>query len=163
MKESERPPGFDRFRFNSPFLDLIGPIYSKSNDAGITIGLRIEERHCNRRGTVHGGVLTSLADITLGYSAGHGQVALQLTTIALNIEFLGPATLGRWVEWAGSVTKFGRSIAHANCVVTSDSLPVARATGMFRVHHLKDQASDASREHSGFDSKRDRQPDDDSR
>lgn len=163
MKESEHPPGFEPFRFNSPFLDLIGPVYSKSSDAGITVGLYIEERHCNRRDTAHGGVLTSLADITLGYSAGHGQVAVQLTTIALNIEFLGPAKIGRWVEWAGSVTKFGRSIAHANCIVTSDSRPIARATGMFRVHQLRNQASNASREHDASDSKHDRQHDDDGR
>lgn len=134
MTIAEQEPRFELFPFNSPFLALIGPVYSKPNDAGITIGFRIEERHCNRRGTVHGGMLTSVADVTLGYSAGSGQVDVQLTTIALNIEYLGPAQVGRWIECAGSVTKFGRSIAHARCVVTSDAREVARATGMFLVH-----------------------------
>lgn len=126
-------PGFESFPFNSPFLDLIGPVYSKPNDTGITIGFQIEERHCNRRGTVHGGVLASVADVTLGYSAGSGQVDVQLTTIALNVEYLAPAQVGRWIECAGSVTKFGRSVAHARCVVTSEACEVARATGMFLV------------------------------
>lgn len=149
MKETERPPGFEPFRPSSPFLDLIGPVYSKTNGAGITIGLRIEERHCNRRGTLHGGVLTSIADVTLGYSAGHGQADVQLTSIAFNIEFLGPAALGRWVEWIGTVTKFGRNLAHAQCVITSEGRDVARATGMFLVHRpAQTISSDAHRSNS---------------
>ncbi|MEX0955013.1 MAG: PaaI family thioesterase [Rhizobiaceae bacterium] len=136
MRVAKQVHGLEPFAFNSPFLELIGPIHSKPNDTGITIGLQIEERHCNRRGTAHGGVLTAIADVTLGYSAGNGHVDVQLTTVALNIEYLGPAQVGRWVECAGCVTKFGRKIAHAQCVITSEGRDVARATGMFLVHRL---------------------------
>jgi acyl-coenzyme A thioesterase 13 len=142
MTIAEQEPRFELFPFNSPFLALIGPVYSKQDDAGITIGFQIEERHCNRRGTVHGGVLTSVADVTLGYSASIGQVDVQLTTVALYIEYLGPAQVGRWIECAGSVTKFGRRIAHAQCVVTSEAREVARATGMFLVHRSAQTSSD---------------------
>ena len=145
MTVAKQMPGFEPFAFNSPFLDLIGPVHSKPNDTGITIGLQIEERHCNRRGTAHGGILTAIADVTLGYSAGNGQVDVQLTTVALNIEYLGPAQIGQWIECAGSVTKFGRSIAHAQCVITSEGRDVARATGMFLVHRPAPSASNDAR------------------
>ena len=55
----------------SPFLDLIGPLFQRPNDGddgGFVIGLRIEEKLCNARQGAHGGVLATLADISLGYA-----------------------------------------------------------------------------------------------
>jgi acyl-coenzyme A thioesterase PaaI-like protein len=50
----------------SPFLDRIGPFYSKGKGARMVVGLRALEQHMNARGLVHGGVLMTLADIALG-------------------------------------------------------------------------------------------------
>ncbi|MEK8081726.1 PaaI family thioesterase [Pseudomonas sp. XK-1] len=60
------PPGFTPLFRSSPFLDLLGPIHNQQTDAGLVIGLRAEAKHCNARGLVHGGVLSSLADIAIG-------------------------------------------------------------------------------------------------
>ena len=32
------------------------------------VGLRVESKHCDARGTVHGGILATLADVALGYT-----------------------------------------------------------------------------------------------
>ena len=50
------PPGFAPLFRTSPVLDLIGPLYSRGRGAGLAIGFRVEAKHCNARGTIHGGI-----------------------------------------------------------------------------------------------------------
>ena len=125
--------GYEPFQFSSPFLDLVGPLYANQSNSGLRIGIRIEERHCNRRGTAHGGLLASLADIVLGYTAGLGPPRLVLTTAALSFEFLGSARVGDWVVGEGEVLKRGRRIANASCHLWAGSTRILRASGVFSV------------------------------
>ena len=61
------PDGFEPFAYSSAFLDAVGPLYQGArSDGSLLLGLRIEERHCNRRGFAHGGLLVTLADLVLG-------------------------------------------------------------------------------------------------
>jgi len=46
---NEIPEDFELIFRSSPYLDLLGPIYNKRTDAGLTIGLKAEEKHCNAR------------------------------------------------------------------------------------------------------------------
>ena len=50
MKEGFKP----LFR-KSPVLELIGPLYSKGEGERLVVGLLAQDKHCNARGTVHGG------------------------------------------------------------------------------------------------------------
>lgn len=63
------PAGFSLLSRTSPFIDLIGPIYEKKDASRLVISLFADDKHCNARGVVHGGVLGTLADIAMGYSA----------------------------------------------------------------------------------------------
>jgi acyl-coenzyme A thioesterase 13 len=55
--------GFKPLFRTSPVLDLIGPFYCRGEGPDLVIGLRVDEKHCNARGTVHGGILATLADV----------------------------------------------------------------------------------------------------
>ena len=56
------------------------------------IGLRAERNHCNTRGIVHGGVLATLADASLGYTIGFMQdPPRSLVTASLTIDYAGSA------------------------------------------------------------------------
>lgn len=127
------PDGFGPFEPVSPFLSLIGPVFARTSDDQLTMGMRIEERHCNRRGTAHGGLLVTLADILLGYTAGHGSERGLLTTSALAVEFLGGARQGDWVEGSAEVLKIGRRLANARCLLSVDGRPILHASGSFSV------------------------------
>ena len=128
------PDGFLRFDRASPYLDLIGPLYMRSDGERLTLGMAVEERHCNRRGTAHGGLLTSLADVALGYAAGHGaEDGRQLTTAALSVQFLGAAHLGDWVESTAEILKLGSRIAYATCFLTAKHHRIVQASGIFSV------------------------------
>jgi len=126
--------GFEPLFRTSPFLDLLGPLYSKRTNEGLVIGLRIEAKHCNARHFVHGGVLSSLADISLGYNlAFSGSDPLPIVTTSLTIDFSGSAKLGEWIETKTEIQKMGRSLAFANCYFFANTNCIARASGVFSV------------------------------
>ena len=63
-----QPDGFEPLFRTSPFTDLIGPLLGRGKGAALEIGLRINQKHCNARGSVHGGILATLAAVALGYT-----------------------------------------------------------------------------------------------
>jgi acyl-coenzyme A thioesterase 13 len=126
--------GFEPLFRSSPFLELLGPIYNKKTEAGLLIGLRAEKKHCNARSLVHGGVLSSLADIALGYNAAfQGKAPVPMVTASLNIDYAGSVKLGDWIEISVDVQKVGRNMAFANCYFFVDSKRIARASAVFNV------------------------------
>ena len=131
---SEVPEGFEPIFRTSPFLELLGPIYNRKTDAGLVVGLRAAEKHCNARNLVHGGVFSSLADIALGYNAAFGgEKPTPMVTASLTIDYAGYANLGDWIEVTTDVQKVGRALAFANCYFAVGSKRIARASGVFSV------------------------------
>lgn len=65
---ADAPEGFRLVPRASPSNDLIGPLYENRGGNEVSIGLRIEAKHANSRGTCHGGLLATLADLALGYA-----------------------------------------------------------------------------------------------
>lgn len=131
---SETPEGFEPIFRTSPYLELLGPIYNKRIDTGLVIGLKAEQKHCNARGLVHGGVFSSLADIALGYNAAfQGKEPVPIVTASLTIDYAGSAKVGDWIEIQTDVQKVGKSMAFANCYFTIGSKRIVRASGVFGV------------------------------
>jgi acyl-coenzyme A thioesterase 13 len=74
MSDPNPPPGFEPLFRTSPFLETVGPLfYRRDAKQGLIIALRIDRKHANARGTAHGGLLLTLADIALGYQTAFGQ------------------------------------------------------------------------------------------
>ncbi|MFT4767874.1 MAG: acyl-coenzyme A thioesterase 13 [Glaciecola sp.] len=131
---SDIPEGFEPIFRTSPYLELLGPIFNKKTKATLIIGLRAEEKHCNARGLVHGGVFSSLADVALGYNAAfQGEQPVPLVTANLSIDYAGSAKLGDWIEVHTDTQKVGKSMAFANCYFLVDSKRIVRASGVFSV------------------------------
>jgi len=131
---NDTPEEFEPIFRSSPFLDLLGPIYNRRFERGLIIGLRAAEKHCNARGLVHGGVLSSLADIALGYNAAFsGDDPVPIVTASLTIDYAGSAKLGDWIEIETDVQKVGRKMAFANCYFLVNEKRIARASGVFTV------------------------------
>ncbi|WP_445939559.1 PaaI family thioesterase [Pseudomonas sp.] len=128
------PAGFTPLFRSSPFLDLLGPIYNQRTDSGLVIGLRAEEKHCNARGLVHGGVLSSLADAALGYNSAFAQEPpTPVVTSSLSIDYADTAKLGDWISIETDVQKVGKTLAFANCYFVVESVRIARASAVFSV------------------------------
>jgi acyl-coenzyme A thioesterase 13 len=136
LHENPPVPGFAPLRRSSPFLERVGPLYQRVIDGPFTVGLRVLPEHVNGRGLVHGGLLSTLADVALGYATAFSQEpALPLVTVNLSMDFCGSAGLGEWVEVQPSVHKVGRNMAFASAMLTVDGRPLARASAVFQVAH----------------------------
>ncbi len=128
------PEGFGPISRTSPFTDLLGPIYQKTDSSGLIIGLLAEDKHCNARGLVHGGIFGTLADIAMGYSAAFStEPPTYMVTTSQTVDYVGKAEKGDWIEVHTDVQKVGRSIAFANCYFHVGSKRIARASAVFSV------------------------------
>jgi acyl-coenzyme A thioesterase 13 len=128
------PEGYQPLFRSSPYVELIGPLYSRGEGAALQIGLRAERKHCNQRGTVHGGILATLADIALGYAMAFAtKPPTNLVTANLSLDFAGAAREGDWLETAVDIQRQGSRLAFGNCYVSRDGERIVRASAVFLV------------------------------
>ncbi len=119
---------------SSPYLDLIGPIYYRADTQPWSLGLRVQEKHCNQRGQLHGGVISTLADVALGYNVAFaGEAPLPVVTVQLSVDFAGSASLGDWLEVRTDVQKTGKNLAFANAFFFVEDERIARASAVFKL------------------------------
>ena len=82
------PEGFAPLFRTSPFLDMLGPFFYRPVERGFIIGLRVREKHCNARGVAHGGLLLTIADMAIGYTAeASADPPIRLTTVNISADF----------------------------------------------------------------------------
>lgn len=128
------PPDFMPLFRTSPFLDATGPYFYKPLASGFAIGLRVLDKHTNASGTVHGGLVATLADVSMGYvTAASKTPALRMITTSLGVDFTGTAKVNDWIESEVSVVKAGSRMAFANAQITACGAPVAHARAVFLV------------------------------
>jgi uncharacterized protein (TIGR00369 family) len=135
MQDIGAPPvGFARHDRKSPLTDPWEPLYSRKADRAVILGLRAGPAHTNSRGFVHGGLIGALADNAMGLSCARvGGHTGGLVTVSLNVDFLGTAFEGQWLEFDTVFVKPGRTLSFAQAFVTADGQPCARANAVFRV------------------------------
>ena len=130
------PEDFEPHYRKSGLTDPWEPIYSRRIPGeAVILGLRVGEAHANSRGLAHGGLIAALADNAMGLScveAANGELS-GLLTATMTTDYLGVAKLGQWLEFTTSFTKIGKSLCFAQCFVTADGKPCARANATFSV------------------------------
>ena len=120
----------------STFAGLVGPFYAKRQGRELSLGLRIEQRHLNSRGTCHGGLLATLADIALGYAcvaANEDGQSRNFVTIDLAVEYLAATQAGDWLYSEVKVMNADTRTASAAGQLLVDGRPVARIAANFRM------------------------------
>jgi acyl-coenzyme A thioesterase 13 len=128
------PRGFVPYHNQGPFLDHIGPICVREGTEELVLGLRAEERHANHRGTVQGGLLSTLADFTLGRAIeADAEDDKERATVSLTVDFIKPAKPGDWIEARGKVDRVGGTLAFADCSLTVDGREIVRARAVWVV------------------------------
>jgi acyl-coenzyme A thioesterase 13 len=131
---SDAPEGFKPLFRTSPAIELVGPIWMKGEGADLVLGLRAAEKHCNMRGTVHGGIIATLADIALGYTIAFStQPPTGLITANLSLDFAGTAKIGDWLEAKVDIQKKGNRLAFGNCYISVGEQRIVRASAVFVV------------------------------
>jgi acyl-coenzyme A thioesterase 13 len=126
------PEGFRAIPRLSPFNALVGPLYERRQGDEVSIGLLIEEKHSNSRGICHGGLLATVADLSLGYAmvaktGGRGG----FVTAHLAVDYAGAARIGDWIESAVEIQRMGKRLAFANCYLVCGEKRIVRASAIF--------------------------------
>ncbi|WP_416897189.1 MAG: PaaI family thioesterase [Minwuia sp.] len=138
---NEIPEGFEPLARRSGLTDPWRPIFQKTTDRAMILGLRATEAHCNARGFVHGGLIAALADNAMGYSC---RLLLpegtRLVTISLTLDYMASGETGQWLTFETEYVKPGRSIAFAQCFVRADGVDIARANATFRASRPVEEA-----------------------
>ena len=138
---NDLPDGFTPIFRTSPYLEMIGPIFNKllsvqpeddDPTKGIVIGFFAEDKHCNSKGFVHGGIVSGIADIALGYNCALSKnPPASMVTTSLTIDYVGGISRNEWIEVYVDVQKVGSRVAFANCYFVVENRRVARASGVF--------------------------------
>jgi acyl-coenzyme A thioesterase 13 len=100
----------------------------------LTFATKVEERHTNASGGAHGGMLSTFADLALGYAAALStDPPTRLHTVSLTIDFIRAVAVGETLTATPQVLRVGRRLGHASAVVFANDVPVARASATFAV------------------------------
>ena len=103
------PEDFKPLETASPFNQMAGPFYGKTENDQLTVGLRILETHCNTSGRLHGAMFAAIADTAIGHNIGlavFGKgTGAPVATVNLSLDYSGYAVLGDWVEISVTSTR----------------------------------------------------------
>ena len=125
------PEGFISYRGTSPYLDLIGPIY-ESAEGAMVVGVWLENKHCNARGFVHGGLLVALADTVLGHTIVRSDPEERsIVTVSLTTDFVSSARSGEWLQGSAEVKRRGSRLSFADATFFVADRLVLTASGIF--------------------------------
>jgi uncharacterized protein (TIGR00369 family) len=124
------PEGFHEFESQGPFLQHVGPILERDG----TFGLLVEDRHTNHRGTIQGGLLSTLIDFAMGRAIeADAEDDKDRATVSLTVDYLKPAAPGDWVEARTRVERVGGTLSFADCSLLVDGKEIVRGRAVWVV------------------------------
>lgn len=105
-------------------------------DGSARVVLQIEDRHLNRNGTLHGGIIAMMLDASAGFAASRALSPRDFSpvvTISLNTNYLAPARGGMVVTAIGRMTGGGASTVFSGAeLLDAEGRLLASATGVFK-------------------------------
>ncbi len=118
------------------FADLIGYRLTAWSEGAAEISFEADDRHLNRAGLVHGGVLATAIDAACGFAGcyqappGQGRRAL---TLSLTTQYLRPVAAGTRLTATATRTGGGQTIFFSSCEVRDpEGRLVATGSGTFK-------------------------------
>jgi uncharacterized protein (TIGR00369 family) len=106
----EKLAGYRETKLIDPFENFVGPLYEIGEKLGRRYAFVVDERHVNMRGVIHGGMLMTLADMTMGQAAWDACDKADVVTLNMQSQFIRGARLGEIVEVQPVLTRRTRSI-----------------------------------------------------
>ncbi|MFZ4480487.1 MAG: PaaI family thioesterase [Rhodoferax sp.] len=128
------PEGFRPVKVGGPFIAHNGPLYARWTGERLLLGFRVERRHTNPLEMCHGGMLAAFADMLIPITAMYQpDIELRfLPTISLQVDFMGSAPLGSWVQGEAEVLRSTKNMLFGRGLVSADGQPALRISGIFK-------------------------------
>ena len=115
-----------------PFDSFLGFQYERLSEDRVRVTLPVQDLFVNSAGVIHGGVISSLADVAMSNLLPADEEGIQqIVTVDLNVSFLRGAT-GKTLIADAELVKTGKTLIHATCMIYGeDGTAVASAKGVF--------------------------------
>jgi uncharacterized protein (TIGR00369 family) len=122
---------FARSEFHSRWLALT---LERVERGEVDVAMGVQRHHLNLMGTLHGGMIATLADTATGLALRSTlDEGMTFTTTHLGVTFLAPGREGRILA-KGRVVKSGKRFGYAEAdVIDAEGRLLARATATFAV------------------------------
>ena len=109
-----------------------GPFWHRVNENGlIRCAFRVENKHLNGSGNVHGGCFMTFADYCL-FALASAVLQGPAVTVSFACEFLDAAREGELVECAGEITRAGGSLIFLRGLLKSGERPLFTFSGTIK-------------------------------
>jgi uncharacterized protein (TIGR00369 family) len=117
---------------SAAFGTLVGPIWRREEGDRTRFGLVVAPKHTNRAGNVHGGMLMTLADQALAFTARKATGKAH-ATMELHIHFVGVVRLGEFVEARAEVVRATRSVVFLEAKMFVGDRLVLTTSGIWKI------------------------------
>ena len=101
-----------------------GPFFMRQDDDGsIRCAFRVEGKHINSQGSLHGGAMMTFADF-VAFAISAPSEKEGTVTVSLNSQFLRAAYIGDLIEGRGEVLKSGRRLVFTAGTLSASGQPI---------------------------------------
>lgn len=128
------PEDFRPATIGGEFVTANGPFYGRWTGEKVQLGFRVEPRHTNPVSMCHGGMLATFVDMLIPAAANYqidGERRF-LPTVGLQLDFMGSASLGQWVQGEAQILKTTRNLVFGQGLVSADGEAVLRFSGIYK-------------------------------
>jgi acyl-coenzyme A thioesterase PaaI-like protein len=117
-----------------------GPFWHRLDDNGvIRCAFRVESKHLNGTGNVHGGAFMAFADYCL-FAIASPVLQGPGVTVSFACEFLDAAREGELVDGSGEITRAGGSLIFLRGILKSGDRPLFTFSGTIKRVKMRPQA-----------------------
>lgn len=121
-------------RYHDKALPKVTPgQWMKPEGEGFAFGFETGPDQENGRGVVHGGILATFMDHTIGRTAYNAAGKVPVATIQLDLNYLAPVRPGAFVEARGEVVRMTRSVIFLRGTLASEGRAVLAASGIWKI------------------------------
>lgn len=121
------------------FDTLVGPFLFPEDGSMAACAFLADARHANRRGVVHGGMISPAFDVGLGLRAGEAAGGHLCATVQLNVQFVGAMQIGDFAVVTPEVVRTTRSLVFMRGLMTVGDRVIASGNGVWKI--LRDAAA----------------------
>ncbi|MBA2724238.1 MAG: PaaI family thioesterase [Methylibium sp.] len=134
LREAWQREGFQAWALEPGFLPGFAVLMYRPCVDGLEFRVEVLAQHCNESGGVHGGFLSTMADVWLGYNVAHRLPReTRIATAGLSVDFLATAHAGHWLHSTIDRVKVGQRLCHASGAILSEHGVVAAMRGSFAI------------------------------
>ena len=132
MSENLVPPGW-RVRPGKNFNTFVGPYYEPENSDSLRVGFVTDDRHGNKRGVTHGGMIATSFDVALGNAAWATASGERCATVQLTIQYVGALKLHEFAEVSVEIVRATRSLVFLRGTMVANGRVIATADGVWKI------------------------------